>query len=155
MVMIIILLITLIITFLSRFMSIKEQININMLKTESKVTIGSYDSFKILMIISKYDFKTMLNFLKQGQYKRFYQLLLMELFYFDRQIGLIVTILVDTVSVFETKGYVLVIDEPAKYIKSESDKPNLKRDRALPKDWIKGGLQMMFDPAYDFSIPNQ
>lgn len=152
---IIILLITLITTFLSRFISIKEQININMLKTKSKVKIGNYDSFKILMIIAKCDFKTMISFLRQSQYKKFYQLLLMELFYFDRQIGLIVTILVDTVNVFETKGYVLAIDEPAKYMKKGTNKLDLKKDRTLPSDWIKGGLQMMFDPAYDFSVPNQ
>lgn len=155
MITIVIVLITFIITFFSRFISIKEQVNINMLKTKSKVVISNYDSFKILLVIAENDLKTMINLLKGRQFKRFYSLLITEIFYFDRQIGVFVTILVETVNVFETKGYVLVLDNPAQYKKHNKLKPNLVASKTIPKDWIKGGLQMMFDPAYDFSVPNQ
>lgn len=152
MVTIIILLITLLITFLSRFISIKEQVNINMLETESKVSINNRDAFKILIVIANSDIKTIKKFIKDNEYKKAFRLFLMEVFYFDRQIAVIVTILVNTVKMFEKKGYVLVIDNPAEYSKTGVKKPDLKKDRTLPRDWIKGALQMMFNPDYDFSV---
>lgn len=143
------------ITYLSRFLMIKQHVNLLLRKTESKVVLDNQDSFKILFLLTKADFKLGYSYIKTKKFKDLRKLLATEIFFFDRQVAVFSRILYNTVLSFEENGYILVMDNPSAYRANKEPKPVLNYKNGLPWEWINGGLQMMFDSSYKFSIHNQ
>ncbi|WP_312695344.1 hypothetical protein [Leuconostoc pseudomesenteroides] len=143
------------VTYFSRFLMIKQHVNLLLKKTESKVVLDNKESIKILFLLTKADFQLGWSYVKTKQFKSFKKLIVTEIFYFDRQVAIFSRILYNTVLAFEENGYVLVMENPAAYRANKEPKPMLNQESGLPWEWVKGGLQMMFDSSYKFSIQNQ
>lgn len=147
--------VSILITFISRFLIIKQHVNILLKQTESKVSLDNKDSFKILLIITYSDLKLGWSYIRSNNFKDFKKILMTEIFFFDRQVATFSRILYNTVLSFEENGYILVMENPSAYRANKEPKPVLNRESGLPWEWVKGGLQMMFDSSYKFSIQNQ